>query len=308
MKGLTGRTKLSRLRQQVIIGKGLPNLFDDEQQRWIGTQAEELEELRKLLFPKWLDPRAVLSVESIDPKRRLWEIENTGKSPTHIAKILPTLTALDTWQMLYGMQMGLMSVAAAGYESATGKSLGLPGDLEADFFEPFLSTLYGPLEVGARMTIGNLGADLDYVQKGMTRYLRPDEALLLRGIPSALGGDLLRGAIHEDPETGRYMINTALYTAYKTVPILSTQLPYIYRATKVNPEWENGMGEGLSWMMRNLLRLGYEVPYDARREAQALGRSVQEQYGKRPLRKEAKIRGAAQRAFQEERIKKLTGE
>ena len=312
-RALTGKSGLARVRQQAQFAAGIPrlNLLSEEDQEMIRSEAKEMQELLSMLYPKWLHSRILADMRAASMQRREYFAREHGKQIDSIAYVMPSMTALDTWQIIHGMMSGLRMVAAAASRAAGGGPMELPADLEGELFEPALSRLWGPAEVAARAGLSTLGFDLDYEPgKGGARYIKQDEALFLKLVNDFSGVKLYE----EDPETGRTTTSVPTYMGLRMMPGLATAGD-LAKSTWGNPAWEEGTAEGISYMLRQLTRFGHEVAYSGEREAKALQAGMVRKMGERPLKKirGPSIEGARQfserwaegRPYREEELPKI---
>lgn len=283
-RALTGRSGLARVRQQAALQEGLPRILSEEEQEYIHSEAAEIRELLSYLYPKWLQPRVLLGIRRASEQRREYHLQEQGKDISSVAYVMPSTTILDTWQIVYGMMSGLRMVAATVSRSRGGAPVDLPANLEAELFEPALSRLWGPFEVAARAGIGTLGFDLDYEPgRGGSRFIKPEELAFLQLVEGISGSKLYS----IDPSSGRGTTSTKTYLILRSLPGLATASDYAKAGvfSFENPGFEESTAKGISYMVRQLTRVGHEVEYSGEREAEALQTAMTRKFGERELAK-----------------------
>ncbi len=176
--------------------------------------------------------------------------------------MLPTVTATDTFDMLFGLTAGLgiltskiASLVPGADRIIPGGGLQLVGDYEKRFFEPLLSSTHPAFELPLRAGISRLGADLDYTNQGTRRYLGPTDEDAFRLLPWT------ESQMDYDPDRGQWYVPSSTYLAWRMLPVAPTQLSGWIGAT-VNPEWDNGFFAGSTMMLRKLTRFGDPRPFN----------------------------------------------
>lgn len=275
-KALTGRTKAARLRQQLLIWPSMPDFIDPRDDRaGLSTQAK-MDLLARELYPDWQDTRAKLGVVPIDPTRRKYWAEMYGKEYTHESILLPTTTATDSMDMLFGLMVGLGSVVGSVIEKVPGAKHILPdfqlvGDWEAKFWEPVLSSTNPFIETPIRAALDWAGADLDYTVTGAWKQLSPTDEEVFRFTP------YFKSKMQYDKDTGRWKVPTIVYMKYRMMPVVPTQISGWMGAIK-NPEWDNGFFAGTTMMLRKLTRFGDVRPFNANDTLKSRIRDIEEEF------------------------------
>ena len=274
-KAMLGNTKLARLRQQLHILPSLPEFIYQENIDVGITTEEKVNLIATQLYPNWMETRARLGVLPMDPIRRQWWSETYGRTYTHSATLLPTVTALDSFDMMVGLTSGLGYVLAQISEKMGGPRFGMAGDHAARFFEPVLGSMNPLLEPQLRAALDKAGVDLDYSAEGDFRYLSPtDEEVwfnTLKKIP------YFDSQMQFDRERGQWKIPSGLYTMYRALPILSTQVGGWASAIQ-NPEWQRGNTEGTLMMLRKLTRFGDSKPFDIAQSLNGRMRDIEQEF------------------------------
>ena len=280
-KALLGNTKLARLRQQLYIWPSLPEFIYQQDINAGITTNERVNLLAQQLYPDWQETRPKIGVLPIDPRRRQYYQEMYGRNYTHESILLPTVTAVDTFDMGLGLMAGLgvMVSKSAQMIPGLGDKLGLGdttlvGDVEKRFFEPMLSMASPPLEAIGRPLIAGLGADLDYKSQGDYRYLSPTDEEILTQISKI---PYFESIIEYDKTRGQWRVPTSWWMAYRGLPVASTQLSGWVSAVN-NPEWDQGVFEGSTMMLRKLTRFGDPRPFDMNRTLQSRILEIENQW------------------------------
>jgi hypothetical protein len=226
--------------------------------------------LAREVYPEYMDTRAKAGVPPIDSVRRqtLWEV--TGQEYTHEAILLPTVTAMDSMEMLLALMTGI-GLTVGSLPGIEGPEL--VGDWEARFFEPLLGATHPVIDSLARGILSTAEMDLDYQLKGPLKNLNEAEADAVRLTP------ILRHHIRQDPETGRYQLPTAQYMLFRLIPIASTQVSRWSGAAR-NPDWERGWEAGSLYALRRITGILDPRPFNVNRELESRMRAIDNQYNK----------------------------
>lgn len=264
-KGMTGNSKLARTRQQLLIWPSLPDFLYQEDVNVGLHRNERVNLLAQQLYPDYEDTRAHIGVYPMDPIRARNYERHHGRRYTHESVILPSITAMDSMEMLIALTTGLSIVAGKMIEAVPGKwaerilpgfdEFQLSGDYEARFYEPLLGSTQPLLETAMRSVLSTMGADLDYEVRGDWRNLNANEEEIFQAIP------FLRAQMQKDEETGRYRIPASLYLTWRALPIASTQAVAWVSATR-NIAWKEGTAAGTQMMLRKLTRFGDVKPFN----------------------------------------------
>lgn len=244
-----GNTKIARLRQQAVILPNIPEFLWDggELEKESLNRAAELEELGKLIHPRWMETRAKLGYWPIDAKSQDHFARQTGKQYTHMVALLPTFTSLDTLGMAYGMMAALAGLVLPDEV--------LSPDYTAQYWEPFLSSTYPLPEIFLRQGLGWMGADLEYRGKAQLRGMSAPEEWIWWQIPP------LKAQMHWDSEEGKWLVPNHTYSLFRNLPFWSTQLSgFVRPGLTGNPHvenWNKGMAYWAS-MIGQLTRF-YDV-------------------------------------------------
>lgn len=99
-KALTGRTNLARMRNQARAVELLPDAINWQDPDEQLDDEEQLDVLGKRTAPWWRTAQTIFGSRQVDPTRKLWFSEVTGKHVTYESIMLPTLTTLDQLHML----------------------------------------------------------------------------------------------------------------------------------------------------------------------------------------------------------------
>ncbi len=259
-KAMVGNTKLARLRQQLYIWPSLPDFIYQKDINVGMTTEEKVNLLARELYPDWQETRAKVGVLPIDPARRQYYMEMYGREYTHESLMLPTVTATDSFDMLFALTSGLGILTSKVVEHIPGADRFLPGlqlvgDHEARFFEPLLSSAHPAFETPIRSALSWMGADLDYTVQGSRRFLGPTDEDAFRLLPWT------RSQMQYDKDRGQWWVPSGVYLNWRMLPIASTQMSGWVGAAK-NPEWDNGFFAGSTMMLRKLTRFGDPRPFN----------------------------------------------
>ena len=201
-KAMLGNTKLARLRQQLHILPSLPEfIYQDNVDVGITTN-ERVNLIATQLYPDWMETRAKLGVLPMDPIRRQFWQETYDRQYSHEAILLPTITALDSADMMIGLTSGLGFCLGQIFEAMGMKGPSRRvGDAEARFFEPILGSMNPIIEPFARPALEKLGADLDYSSEGDFRYLSPTDEEVFQQLSRL---PMVRSQMQFDHERGQW--------------------------------------------------------------------------------------------------------
>jgi len=289
-RALTGRTRLARARQQVAITSGLPDLFfGGDPDEAIG-HAEQMDELYKRMYPRWMDSRAILGAAGASTAKRQWLRDNLGKEATHTAYILPPFTMLDSFAMA---NAGLTLMTWAYEKAAPWRDPSeRPDEMDAMAFEPLLGMTFPPLEMAFRWVGDRMGLALSYSNRSDYRTLTPAEERILGRFEKS------RALMIPDEDTGKMKIPVWAHLMMRTVPVLGTQAPYLAGGVATNPYMESGgsLLNPLTYVPKNraaweyafryYTRFGAEYHYDAPKQAEYELKALAEKMSRSPHREE----------------------
>jgi len=263
-RAMTGNSKLARIRQQAVILPNLPDFLYSDDRAY--SERGELDTIGKYLHPRWMESRAKIGSWPIDPKRAAFYEQNYNLDYTHQTALLPTFTALDSLQMVYGMYAGIGGMLASrlGEDKDTGKprlELRTAPGYEAQFWEPVLSSTYPVVESMGRAFLSSQGVEIEYSKLGTMRNISPSEYETMKMIG-------MGAAVSENKDTEKMQVNAAFHAAWRNLPMLAAQLPGYTRAFySDNPEFGHNWTKWVALSLGNLTRF-YDVrPYSAEREA-----------------------------------------
>ena len=284
-KSLVGQTKMARMKQQIMLFGGMPEIFGYEDMVEGNRDAALLDAFYSHKFPEWMETRILTGFYGMptDKGYRDWYMDQYGRDYDSMARVAPTATILDTAGLAFNLMETAYGVSQMmGADKVPGLPKGtVPTNWASKATEPWLQQTNPAVQTALRGLLDHMGIPTEYGAADGQMKLRMGEEEVLLSADAALGlFGLGLGIGDRDPKTGAYKMSTWTYHMAQLFPGLLTQTPRWVKAMK-NPGWNESYREGALWFVQSITRLGARTPYSGKREYDKSVRRFEEGWDKR---------------------------